>query len=48
MELSDRYKWESKNKSFENGKSGGVGLISSKEVLYEVVECEREDMIILV
>ena len=40
-----KYKWEGKNRSFEKSKSGGVGFILSKEVLYEVVECEREDII---
>ena len=35
VELSDTYKLEGKNRSFEKGKSGGVGFIISKEVLFE-------------
>ena len=44
VEVSNLYRWVGTNRDWSKGKSGGAGIIMKKDIRYEQVMCDCEDI----
>ena len=44
VEVSNLYRWVGTNRDWSKGKSGGAGFIMKKDIRYEQVMCDCEDI----
>ena len=47
VEVPNGYAWLGKNRDWEDGKSGGVGIILKESIEYEVYDAECKDVIFI-